>query len=116
MMPSTLTLKVRFVQQSTGAFEHIVIFNATLEITDEPGVVDLLGVELDPRGEQDLDMQAQAVTRICAGIQTVLEPHGCGAQVRITGLLMHPVDFHPKYFETYTKQVLEAELQKHTNP
>ena len=112
MNPATVRLELRFVQQTSGAFEHVVVYNASLEITDDPGQVNVWEVQLANGSDTDLASVYHAVAAIVAGVRAVLEPRGCGANLRVHGLLIHPVDFSPPHFERHTRQALQAELER----
>jgi hypothetical protein len=104
-----LELGVHVIRQM-GAFEHLVIFNATLEL-NRSGLVEIQNVALNEQSETDPEMVQMTMANIQAGIRSVLEPRQMGAQVQIHGLVIHPIDFIPEYYARYAQQKLEQLLQ-----
>jgi hypothetical protein len=109
----TLELRLRFIHQSTGALEHVVIYNASVELNDRSGQIEIIEVGFFDAEIPDADMVQKTLEAIKTGMQNVLEPRGLGARVRINGLMVHPIDWQPKYFEQYTRETLEQTLQDH---
>jgi hypothetical protein len=109
----TLELRLRFVRQTTGAGEYLVIYNAKVELNDQPGSINFTEVGLDDRDIPDARTVNITLEHIKLGMNSVLEPRGLGAQVRIDNLLIHPIDWRPERFEQHTRETLEKTLQEH---
>lgn len=58
----------------------------------------------------DAEAEGAAVLAIRDGVLAVLGPRGLGARVRVTDLLIHPIDFVATKFRDYTIRYLESAL------
>ena len=107
-----LQLCVRVVKQTSGAFEHVVIFDAELYLFDNTSEIELIFIPSASRlyGVEPRDEQI-AVDFIKKGIQDVLAGSKLGALVQISGLRIHPVDFIPEKFREYTASHLVAAIE-----
>ena len=109
----SLELQLRFVRQATGAGEYIVIYNAMVELNDQAGSIEFTEVGIDPADHPDAETINITLEHIKTGMNSVLEPRGLGARVRIHGLLIHPIDWRPERYEQHTRETLERTLQEH---
>ena len=96
-MAQTVNIIVHEVHWSTGAFEHYVVFDAEIELRQDSTNVDIVNVEWKPKDAEPRLLET-AVARIREGVAAVLQPKGLGANVRLSNLFIHPVDFVDFYF------------------
>jgi len=103
-----MKLSVRAKQQTSSVFQHVTVYDAEIELTESGFDVEILEVEvlcpspMDP----DPDDLAAARSAILLGAQDVLAPRGLGAKIRVTRLLLHPVDFRADKFRHHTAEEL----------
>jgi hypothetical protein len=95
-----INYSVRRIHQS-GGLEHVVVYNATVWISDDSPQVTIECAAVDVAQANPVLLEA-ALGRIKQGIEKVLRPLGKGALVEIRDLIIHPVDFIEDKFEAYT--------------
>lgn len=107
-----LKLNVHAVEQSCSWGQHITVYDAEVElITGESSievehiqVVSSMPMEADP---EDLEAACRAILQ---GVTEVLAPRGLGAHLKVTRLLLHPVDFRAEQFRIQTVRALSQLL------
>lgn len=98
-----MELRVHKVAQAASGGSHVTIYDADIElVSGQPGV-QVLGSE--PRDALP-GLYQEAAESIRRGAEHVLRPLGLGAVIRISRLVLHPVDFKPRKFEQYTAEAL----------
>jgi hypothetical protein len=111
-----MELRVHEVAQAASAGSHVTIYEAEVELVPGEVRVEVAGVypcDADP------EAIASAADAIRLGAQRVLQPRGLGAIIRVSHLVVHPIDFKPGRFERHTAEELgrlveaasEAELE-----
>ena len=110
-----ITFHVREVHQTSGAFEHVVIFDAHLLLAlGDPSIeVYFAGPYDDCVGLTEVEAQQwtlEAFESIREGVIEVLTRHNFGAICEISKLRLHPIDFHERFFKRYTVKHLEKAL------
>ena len=110
----TVVLRVHVVRQTGG--EYVVVFKAHLELTDAPGVIEVVRVGLATGSATHADLLEVATRQIRRGVGDVLEPRGLGARLVIRGLLLHVTDFREEMFRVHTKRLLERALGSPEEP
>ena len=111
--PAEIRLTLREKRQNTGAFEHVVIFDAHLRlIPGRPGTEIILApVASTPDASAQLQAdEKQALSYICGGAEAVLGPLGLGAYITVSNLQIHPIDFVANRFQIYTERELRKAL------
>jgi hypothetical protein len=111
---TTLELCLNISRQATSAGEHVVIYNASVELTQYPGEIQIIKVGFFDEEIPDDNTVNTTLESIKTGMKSVLELRGLGARVNIHGLVIHPIDWRPAYFERYTQRALEQALQADT--
>lgn len=98
-----MELRVRKVMQAASGGSHVTIYEAEVELTHGDVRVEVTGVS--PR-DAEPEAVARAAQAIRAGAETVLRPRGLGAIIRVSRLVVHPIDFKPREFERHTAEEL----------
>ena len=96
-------------RQASGAFEHVVGYDAELELSAGSTSVE---VELlsfyGGFPEPSADDTRSALDYIRRAMEAVVLSLGLGGYAGVSNLCIHPVDFVPRMFEQYTKQELQS--------
>jgi hypothetical protein len=103
-------LRVREIHQTSGAFEHVVIFDAEILLVSGDPTIDVELVSAEPNSYADPELEKVVLQSIQEGVLAVLEPRGLGAIVHISALWVHPIDFVAQKYKTYTSRYLEKAL------
>jgi hypothetical protein len=107
----TISLRIWEVRASTGAFEHVVGYDAEIELIVGGTVVELELLSLLPGYlDPSVDEIRSALENIRTGIESVILPQGLGAYAVVSNLCIHPVDFIPRMFARYTQEKLREAL------
>ena len=104
-----ITLHLREKRQNTGAFEHVVIFDAHLRLSSSNSGIEIIlapDVSQPDAPAQLQDDEKQALHYIRSGAEAVLGPLGLGAHITVSNLQIHPVDFVASRFQVYTEREL----------
>lgn len=108
-----ITLLVREVHQ-TRSYDHVVIFDAEVEIIPDTTTVDIQFLGSYPNGDDEAEVML-ALENIREGVVAVLEPQGLGAFVVVSRLLINIIDFQPRQYQRYTMEYLTEALANATN-
>ena len=106
-----MNLRVHRVNQSASGGSFVVSYEATIELrTDNPRIeVHILAT--DPPEEHDDEAVVQlAENAIRRGAEHALSPRGLGAKIRVSNIVIHPVDYKPRMYEFFTAFALEELL------
>ncbi len=103
-----MELRVRKIRQASSGASHIVIYDAEIQLTSEGVQVEILNPPEDAY-PGEVDAAREAIQR---GPEKVLQPRGQGAIIRVSGVVIHPVDFKSWAFERYTAEALERLLEE----
>jgi hypothetical protein len=106
----TVKLQVREVHQTSGAFEHVVVFDAEILLVSDDPTVDVELVSAEPNSYADPELEKVALRCIREGILAVLGARGLGAIAHISSLWINPIDFVDRKFKEYTIRYLEKAL------
>jgi hypothetical protein len=101
-MSKHVEIKVHEVCQTSG-LDFVVIFDASMDLIQGQDEVEILSVSVRAGDDSLAERAANSIKR---GILAVLRPLGLGATVRISSLVLHPVDFSEKKFERFTAEYL----------
>lgn len=102
--------KVHKVQQAASSGSHVTIYEADLEFNSDRGVVQVFcPLESMDGGdgrndEDDVQRVAEAIKR---GAEKALTSRGVGAIIRVSRVVIHPIDFKPRKYEQYTTEELD---------
>src|SRR5687768_15504966 len=108
-----MQLSVRKISQMASGGSYVVIYEADLELLREPRtVVEVLMVE---PSDSDPELIEMARLAILQGAEHVLVPRGHGATIRVSRLVINPIDFKPYRFMAFTAEELER-LLAHASP
>ena len=98
-----MELLVHKVQQAASGGSHVTIYEAEVDLIPGGSGVEVQGIRPDDGAPGAAELAASAIRR---GAERALRPHGLGAVIRVTRVVLHPVDFKPSKFEQYTAQEL----------
>ena len=87
-----------------------MIFDADIVLIPRAASVEVALAGTHPGSSPDAEAEKAAVLAIREGVLAVLGPRGLGARVRVTNLLVHPIDFVARKFRDYTIRYLERAL------
>lgn len=104
-----MELRVHKVLLTASGGSHVTIYDAEVELVPGSASVQVLGAE--PPYALPGHYQ-QATEAIRKGAEQVLGPSGMGAVIRITRLVLHPVDFKPREFERCTAEELRRLMEQ----
>lgn len=105
-----MKLRVHKVQQAASGGSHVTSYEADLEFVSDGAGVQVFGSE--PRDAWPGCYQ-QATDSIRKGAEQVLQPLGLAAVIRISRIVLHPVDFKPRKFEQHTAEELRCLVDQH---
>jgi hypothetical protein len=98
-----MKLHVHKVALFASGGSHVTIYDAEVEI----GGTGVRVIGTEPSGTVPGSYQ-EATEAIRRGAEQVLGPLGVGAIIRISRIILHPVDFNPRKFEMYTAEQLKS--------
>lgn len=107
-MEAALELRVRKVVQTLSGGDHVTIFDAEVEFVLSGIEIQLLSVHPHDASPDEVAMATEAIRQ---GAEQVLSPLGRGAIIRVTRIVIHPIDFKPRKFMQYTAEQLKRLLK-----
>ena len=96
-------MRIHKVAQAASGGSHVTVYEAEVELV--PGEVRVEVAGIYPRNA-DPESVALAAEAIRSGAERVLRPRGLGAIIRVSRLVVHPIDFKPGRFERHTAEEL----------
>lgn len=108
MAEPTKTIHVHEINQAAGGGSYVCIFDALVTLRPS-GPIDVVVTGVEPP-ESDVELIASAAESIRSGALEVLQPKGIAASIRVTRLLVHPVDFKETRFRLYTAREIRRLL------
>ena len=108
MTEQTKAIRVHEVNQAASGGSYVCIFDAlvTLRAT---GATDVTVAGAEPP-DSAMESIASAAAWIRSGALEVLQPAGLAASIRVTRLVVHPVDFKETRFRLYTAREIRRLL------
>lgn len=103
-------LSIHEVNQMASGGSYVVIYDATVHLSEEPVVVVALS-DSNPQEGSEEDVEA-ALSGIKAGAEEALTERGMGARIDVTRLWIHPADLKVWRFAYYTRRELGAALER----
>jgi hypothetical protein len=103
-----MELRVHKVAAAASGGSHVTIFEGDVQLA-AAGVL----VEIDRVNPADADPATIESAReaIRCGAEEVLTPLNTGAVIKVSRIVIHPVDFKPGEFERYTAEELRRLLE-----
>lgn len=98
-----MDLHVSRICQTSSGGDFVVKYEAAVEVTPGDMRVDVEVLSTYPQ-DADAELVQRAKDSIRRGAETVLHPRGEGASIRLSRLVIHPVDFKPSRFEQFTAE------------
>jgi hypothetical protein len=109
-MSTVLEFRVSDILQYASGGSYVVKYDAQVELVRGDSSVVIEVVSTVPLHARVSEVQ-QAVDYTKRGVETVLRPLGLGAQMRLSRLFIHDVDFKPRKFEAATISALTQALE-----
>lgn len=102
------------MSQGASGASYVINYQANITLTEETTIeVNIVSVYPQPRNIKPDPREVQiAQHAIQEGCAQVLEPINYGAQVAVTDLVIHPIDFKPRQYARWTAIDLQQQLDK----
>jgi hypothetical protein len=108
-----MNYEIREVHQAASGGSHVVIYQAELEVLNDPNTVEVTVLNLRPEMfERSEDGRALAAESIRSGAIVALSEFGKGARIEARNFVIHPVDFKPSLCAKYTAMAIRRLLSQ----